>query len=85
MIRNAYDGTGQWLRSAVLGSAAGTIAFLLFVAARLTTNPDLLTNGARRLIFFVLAVGFIGGFTSETVYGKLRAQDVTRTSALPGG
>ncbi|PWR08359.1 hypothetical protein DKT68_16085 [Micromonospora acroterricola] len=84
IVRNAYDGNGNWLRAAALGSAAGVIAFLLFVAAQLSTNPDLLAGDkARQLVFFVLAIGFIGGFTSEVVYGKLRDQDVTQTSVLP--
>ncbi|GAA4450402.1 hypothetical protein [Phytohabitans houttuyneae] len=84
VIRNAYDGGVGWLRAAALGSAAGCIAFLLFVAAQMSTNPDLFVgDGARRLVFFVLAIGFIGGFTSEVVYRKLRDQDVTQTSVLP--
>jgi hypothetical protein len=81
---------------AIIGSAqldrtytptAGAIAFLLFVAAQLSTNPDLLASErARQLVFFVLAVGFIGGFTSETVYRKLQSQDVAQTSVLlPAG
>ncbi|WP_422737214.1 hypothetical protein ACN263_27915 [Micromonospora sp. WMMD729] len=86
IVRNAYDGSGNWLRAAALGSAAGVIAFLLFVAAQLSTNPDLLDGGsARQLVFFVLAIGFIGGFTSEVVYAKLRDQDVTQTPVLPPG
>lgn len=77
LVRNAYDGSGQWLRATVLGCAAGTVAFLLFVAAQLATNPELLDGGGvRRLIVFVLAIGFVGGFTSETVYHKLRDRDV---------
>ncbi|WP_433459501.1 hypothetical protein [Micromonospora sp. CA-248212] len=86
IVRNAYDGNGNWLRAAALGSAAGVIAFLLFVAAQLSTNPGLLDgDAARRLVFFVLAIGFIGGFTSEVVYAKLRDQDVTQTPVLPPG
>ncbi|MGC4772769.1 hypothetical protein ACLQ25_27825 [Micromonospora sp. DT44] len=86
IVRNAYDGNGHWLRAAALGSAAGVIAFLLFVAAQLSTNPGLLDgDAARRLVFFVLAIGFIGGFTSEVVYAKLRDQDVTQTPVLPPG
>ncbi|MFF0313217.1 hypothetical protein ACFYPH_01010 [Micromonospora sp. NPDC005252] len=86
IVRNAYDGSGNWLRAAALGSAAGVIAFLLFVAAQLSTNPGLLDgDAARQLVFFVLAIGFIGGFTSEVVYAKLRDQDVTQTSVLPPG
>jgi hypothetical protein len=84
VIRNAYDGGTAWLRAAALGSATGSIAFLLFVAAQMSTNPDLFDGpGARRLIFFVLAIGFIGGFTSEIVYRKLRDQDVVQTAVLP--
>jgi hypothetical protein len=83
VIRNAYDAGGHWLRAAALGSAAGVISFLLFVAAQLATNPDLLAgDGPRQLVFFVLAIGFIGGFTSETVYARLRAQDVAEPAAL---
>jgi hypothetical protein len=86
IVRNAYDGSGNWLRAAALGSAAGVIAFLLFVAAQLSTNPGLLDgDAARQLVFFVLAIGFIGGFTSEVVYAKLRDQDVTQTPVLPPG
>ncbi|MEV0559943.1 hypothetical protein [Dactylosporangium sp. NPDC050588] len=84
VVRNVYDGAMQWLRAAALGSAAGTVAFLLFIAAQLATNPSLFTApGTRSLTFFVLAVGFIGGFTSESVYRKLRDRDVVNTSALP--
>jgi len=83
VIRNAYDDGAQWLRSAALGSAAGSVAFLLFVAAQMSTNSDLFAgDGVRHLIFFVLAIGFIGGFTSEVVYRKLRDQDVAQTSAV---
>ncbi|MFC4018825.1 hypothetical protein ACFOW4_12845 [Micromonospora sp. GCM10011542] len=86
LVRNAYDGMSNWLRAAAVGSAAGVIAFLLFVAAQLSTNPDLLAGErARQLVFFVLAIGFIGGFTSETVYRKLQTQDVAQTSVLPPG
>jgi hypothetical protein len=83
IIRNALDDTGQWVRAAVVGAGAGTVAFLLFVAAQIATNPAMLTaDSARRLVFFVLAVGFVGGFTSEAVYAKLRAEDVIQTSPL---
>jgi len=84
VVRNIYDGAVQWLRAAALGSAAGTIAFLLFLAAQLSTNPAMLSeDGSRRLVLFAVIVGFIGGFTSEVVYRKLREQDVAQTSVLP--
>ena len=83
IVRNTFDQGRDWVKTALLGLVAGAIAFLLFVAAQLATSPDLLESpGARRLLFFVLPVGFIAGLTFDAVYSKLRAQDVTRTSVL---
>jgi hypothetical protein len=83
ITRNTYDGVGDWLRTAALGAASGTIAFLLFVAAQMSTNPTVLDgDGARRLIFFLLAIGFIGGFTSQLVYRRLSEQDVVHSAAV---
>jgi hypothetical protein len=85
IVRNAFDEAGDWLRTTVLGAAVGTVAFLLFIAAQLATTPDLLNGeGAHRLLFFVIPVGFTAGLTFDAVYSKLRSQDVTRTSALDG-
>jgi hypothetical protein len=89
IIRNTLAGAGAWLRAAALGAGAGTMAFLLFVAAQIATNPDMLTadESARRLVVFVLAVGFAGGFTSEAIYARLREENLAPTSPLhpPGG
>jgi energy-converting hydrogenase Eha subunit A len=83
IVRNTFDQGRDWVKTALLGLVAGAIAFLLFVAAQLATSPDLLESpGARRLLFFVLPIGFIAGLTFDAVYSKLRAQDVTRTSVL---
>ncbi|AUG81200.1 hypothetical protein CFP65_6550 [Kitasatospora sp. MMS16-BH015] len=83
MTRTAVDRGQDWARAAVLGMSAGAIAVLLFVTAQLATSPDLLTTGgARRLLFFVLSVGFIAGYTFDAVYAKLRQQDVVDTSAV---
>ncbi len=83
IIRNTFDQGQDWVKTALLGFVAGAIAFLLFVAAQLATTPDILDGpGARRLLFFVLPVGFIAGLTFDAVYSKLRAQDITRTSVL---
>lgn len=83
IIRNTFDRGHEWWRTAILGLAAGAIAGLLFIAAQLATTPDVLDgSGARRLLFFVLPVGFIAGLTFDAVYAKLRAEDVTNIAPL---
>lgn len=83
IIRTAVDRREDWGRSSVLGMSAGAIAVLLFISAQLATSPDLLTEpGARRLLFFVLSVGFIAGYTFDAVYAKIRQQQVVDTSGL---
>jgi hypothetical protein len=83
LVGNAIDSRSEWIRSAVLGAAAGTIAFLLFVAAQLAATPDALRDGGvSRLLYFVIPVAFIGGLTFDAVYRKLRGQDVTSTAAI---
>jgi hypothetical protein len=83
IIRNTFDQDSGWLRPAILGLAAGALSFLLFVAAQLATTPDALAgNGAHRLVFFVLPIGFIAGLTFDAVYARLRATDVADPSIL---
>ncbi|MCF6467862.1 hypothetical protein FAF44_05485 [Nonomuraea sp. MG754425] len=83
IMRNAFDVVKNWVRTAVLGSAAGAITALLFLAAQLTTTPDILTaEGSRRLLFFILPIGFVSGLTFDAVYSRLRAQDVSLTASL---
>ncbi|WP_371484010.1 hypothetical protein [Kitasatospora sp. NBC_00315] len=84
ITRTSVDSNLEWGRAAALGTAAGAVAFLLFVSAQLATSPDILAGpGARRLLFFVLSVGFIAGFTSDAVYARLRQQDALTMSGLP--
>lgn len=83
IVRNAFEESREWLKTAALGIMVGGISALLFVAAQLLTTPDVLQSAdARRLLFFVLPVGFIAGLTFDDVYRKLRGQDVTKTDAL---
>jgi hypothetical protein len=83
IMRNAFDDTQRWGRTVMLGTSAGVVTTLLFLAAQLTTTPDILTTEAsRRLLFFILPVGFISGLTFDAVYNRLRAQDVSFTSSL---
>lgn len=82
-VRNATDRSREWLRTVVLGTAAGAVTGLLFVAAQLVTTPDVLVSGdGARLLFFLLPVGFIAGLTFDDVYHKLRSEDVARTEVL---
>jgi len=84
VMRGALDGRSDWIRTGVLGAAAGAMTFLLFVAAQLTAVPDLLGTGGgvSRLLYFVIPLAFVAGLTFDAVYHKLRAQDVAPTAAL---
>jgi hypothetical protein len=83
IVRNTSEERLDWLGAMIMGAAAGSIAFLLFVAAQIATSPNILNgDGARRLLFFVIPIGFIAGLTFDAVYNKLRSQDVIRTTVL---
>ena len=83
IVRHSFDEGHEWFRTAILGMAAGGVACLLFIAAQLLTTPDILdSSDARRLLFFVVPVGFVAGLTFDDVYRKLRAADVTRSDVF---
>jgi len=83
IVRHSFEKGHEWLRTGVLGMAVGSVSALLFIAAQLLTTPDVLSSSdARRLLWFVVPVGFIAGLTFDAVYRKLRAQDVTRSDVL---
>ena len=85
ITRTVFDHETHWARTAVLGMSAGGIAFLLFVSAQLAASPDILAGGGvRRLLFFVLAVGFVAGFTFDALYNRLRQAEPPAPPALPG-
>ncbi|MEV0129774.1 hypothetical protein AB0H83_15110 [Dactylosporangium sp. NPDC050688] len=74
VIRDSLAAGQRWGRAAVLGLGAGAVAVLLYVASQLLTVPDLLDRlDARRLLFFVVPVGFAAGFTFDLVYDRIRA------------
>ncbi len=83
IVRHSFEEGHEWFRTAVLGMAVGGVSALLFIAAQLLTTPDVLKSAdARRLLWFVVPVGFVAGLTFDAVYRKLRAQDVTRSDVL---
>lgn len=83
-IIRVVTGAGRdWTKTAVLGLAAGGIAFLLFIAAQLAATPEILdTDGSRRLLLFGLPMSFIAGLTFDVVYEKLKRTDVVATSVV---
>jgi hypothetical protein len=86
LIRTSLDVGRDWARAGVLGGAAGLITGLLYVASQLVGAPDVLdagqTEAVRRLLFFVLPIGFVAGLTFDAVYAKLRGKDVSQAGTL---
>lgn len=86
LIRTSLDVGRDWTRAGILGAAAGLITGLLFVASQLLGTPGLLDNGqpdaVRRLLLFVLPIGFVAGLTFDAVYAKLRGTDVSHVATL---
>ena len=76
----------QEIESSVLGGAAGLITGLLYIASQLVGAPDVLgtsqPDSVRRLLFFVLPIGFVAGLTFDAVYSKLRGKDVSQADTL---
>ena len=86
LIRTSLDVGRDWTRASVLGGAAGLITGLLYVASQLIGAPDVLDTGqteaVRRLLFFVLPIGFVAGLTFDAVYAKPRGKDVSQACTL---
>jgi len=86
LIRTSLDAGRDWGRAGVLGGAAGLITGLLYVASQLMGAPDVLetpdAEGVRRLLFFVLPIGFVAGLTFDAVFAKLRGTDVSQVDTL---
>ncbi|MEO8225413.1 MAG: hypothetical protein ABI661_11465 [Gammaproteobacteria bacterium] len=86
LIRTSLDVGRDWTRAGILGAAAGLITGLLYVASQLLGAPDLLNAGhadaVRRLLLFVLPIGFIAGLTFDAIYAKLRSADVSQIAKL---
>lgn len=74
LIRDSFGRTPSALRACARGLGAGAVSVLLYVAAQLLTVPELLVElDARRLLFFVVPVGFTAGFTFDLVFERLRS------------
>ena len=86
LVKTSLDKGQGWGRAAVLGGAAGFITGVLYIVAQLIGAPDVLgtaqPDSVRRLLFFVLAIGFVAGLTFDAVYTKLRGKDVSQAATL---
>jgi hypothetical protein len=74
---------------AALGLVAGGISALLFLLSQLAATPDLLdatnpnaADRSRNLTLFGAGIGFVAGFTFESVYRKLAGVDVVRSETV---
>jgi hypothetical protein len=79
IIRNSFGIDRDWFRAGVRGLGAGAVSVLLYVASQLLAVPALFDQlDARRLLFFVIPLGFGAGFTFDLVFDRLRtAPDLT--------
>ena len=86
LIGSSLDQSRDWTRAAVLGGAAGLITGLLYIASQLIGAPTVLDTSqadtVRRLLFFVLPIGFVAGLTFDAVYTRLRGKDVSQAGTL---
>jgi hypothetical protein len=94
LVRTSTDtgpGSGaeaRWTRAGVLGAAAGLVTGLLYVASQLVGVPEVLdadqADSVRRLLFFLLPIGFVAGLTFDAVYTKFRGADVSQAESFQG-
>jgi hypothetical protein len=74
LIRDTFAADQQWTTAAVRGLGAGVVVVLVYVAGQLLALPDLLDRlDTRRLLFFVVPLGFAAGFTFDLVFDRLRS------------
>ena len=84
LIRDSFGLSPSALRACARGLGAGAVSVLTYVAAQLLTAPELLGDlDARRLLFFVVPMGFVAGFTFDLVFERLRRTDPKGTASPP--
>ncbi|MFE9245922.1 hypothetical protein [Nocardiopsis sp. NPDC006938] len=84
LIRDSFGPAPSALRACARGLGAGAVSVLLYVAAQLLTVPELLAElDARRLLFFVVPVGFTAGFTFDLVFERLRSPAGPQVAPAP--
>jgi hypothetical protein len=74
IIWDSFAAGQQWTLAALRGFGAGVVTVLLYVAGQLLASPGLLDAlDARRLLFFVVPLGFVAGLTFDLIFHKLRS------------
>jgi hypothetical protein len=73
------------IRNVSLGLLAGGAAGILSVLSQfVAVGGKAPAEQLSRLVPFTMIVGFVAGLTTDTVFGKLRKQDVVQTGPLTG-
>lgn len=90
MIWDSFGEGQDWGKAAVRGLGAGVVSVLLYGATQLLAVPAMLDElDVRRLLSFMIPVGFGAGFTFDLVYERLQTnQDppsAPQPPADPGG
>ena len=71
------------IRNVALGLLAGGVAGILSVLSQfVAVGGKAPAEQLSRLVPFTMIVGFVAGLTTDTVFGKLRKQDVVQTGPL---
>ncbi|HJQ01423.1 MAG TPA: hypothetical protein VJ851_07475 [Jatrophihabitans sp.] len=87
LIRTSLDGARDRIRAGILGGAAGLMTGLLYLVSQALGSPSIFDATAdkdalRRLLIFMLPLGFVAGLTFDAVFAKLRKVDVSQSTAL---
>ncbi|MFI5914869.1 hypothetical protein [Dactylosporangium sp. NPDC051541] len=81
VIRDSFGTDQRWTRSALRGLGAAAVSVPLYIASQLLAVPGLLDDlDVRRLLFFLVPLGFAAGFTFDLVFDRIR----TTPDLVPG-
>jgi hypothetical protein len=84
IIRSTFEDATRWPQAAARGLGAGALSVMLYVATELLALPNLMNDlDVRRLLFFILPLGFGAGFTFDLVFERLRANNNPIPHTLP--
>jgi hypothetical protein len=85
ILRGRPDERREPAFSAFRGLGAGAVTSLLYVASQLlasSADDPLTLTSARRLVWFVVALGLISGYTLDLVYARLRTVETVNATPI---